>query len=181
MLRTTLDKAYIRRTLRPLYAFEHATPRDMLLDPNWAKSVDIYPGMCLMGAATASSGISDVVTLLDATGVPLGLAGQYVAPTYGIDELADAGVNSIGVWILEPGAEFEVLAPAFDSGATWTFPTNGTALLVHAYTGASGSARGKLCPAGATGASTKPVAKAVSRPATDRLIITGLSSSDMYG
>lgn len=181
MLRTTLDKAYIRRTLRPLYAFEHATPRDMLLDPNWAKSVDIYPGMCLMGAATASSGISDVVTLLDANGVPLGLAGQYVAPTYGIDELAEAGVNSIAVWILEPGAEFEVLAPAFDSAATWTFPTNGTALLVHAYTGASGSARGKLCPAGATGASTKPVAKAVSRPATDRLIITGLSSSDMYG
>ena len=101
MLRTTLDKAYIRRTLRPLYAFEHATPRDMLLDPNWAKSVDIYPGMCLMGAATASSGVSDVVTLLDATGVPLGLAGQYVAPTYGIDELAEAGQNSIAVWMLE--------------------------------------------------------------------------------
>jgi hypothetical protein len=181
MLRTTLDKAYIRRTIRPLYAFEHATPRDMLLDPNWAKSVDIYPGMCLMGAATAASGISDVVTLLDATGVPLGLAGQYVAPSVGMDELADAGQNSIGVWMLAPGAEFEILAPAFDSAATWTFPTNGTALLVHAYTGASASARGVLCPAGATGASTKPVARAVSRPSTDRLIIAGLSSSDMYG
>jgi hypothetical protein len=181
MLRTKLGLEYIRRTIRPLYAFEHATPKDVLLDPNWNKSVDIYPGMCLMHAATASSGVGDVVTLLDATGTPAGLAGQYVAPTYGIDELADAGVNSLAMWVLTPGSEFEVLAPAFDSAATWTFPTNGTALLVHAYTGASGSARGKLCPAGATGASTKPVARAISRPATDRLIIAGLDQHIVYG
>jgi hypothetical protein len=179
MLRTTLANNFIRRTLRPLYAFEHATPRDMLLDPAWAKTVDIYPGMALMGAATAASGVSDVVTLVDATGVVIGLAGQYVAPSFGIDELADAGVNSIAVWTVAPGSEFEILAPAFDSAATWTFPTNGTALLVHAYTGAGGSARGRLAPAGASNITTKPVARAVSRPATDRLIIAGLTQSDV--
>lgn len=181
MLRTPLDKAYIRSTLRPLYGFEHATPRDMLLDPSWDKSVDIYPGMALMGKATASSGVSDVVTLLDATGVPIGLCGHYIAPVFGIDQTVDSGVNSVAVWTITAGSEFEVLAPAFDSAATWTFPTNGTGLLVHAYTGASGSARGKLCPAGATGASTKPIARALSRPATDRLIITGLTQHDVYG
>lgn len=181
MLRVPLALAYIRSTLRPLYAFEHATPRDMLLDPNWAKSIDIYPGMAMMAAATAASGVSDVVTLLDATGVCVGLAGNYCAPTFGIDQLADSGVNSMAVWVLAPGSEFEVLSPAFDAAATWTFATNGTATLVYAYTGASSSARGVLCPVGATGASAKPVARAVSRPDTNRLIITGLTQTDVFG
>lgn len=181
MLRVPLANAYVRSTLRPLYAFEHSTPRDMLLDPNWAKSIDIYPGMAMMAAATAASGISDVVTLLDATGICIGLCGNYVAPVFGIDQTVDSGVNSVAVWSLPPGCEFEILSPAFDAAATWTFATNGTTTLVHAYTGASASARGVLCPAGATGASAKPIAKAVSRPDTNRLIITGLTQSDVYG
>lgn len=180
MLRTPLDKAYIKRTLRQLYGFTQTTPKDCLLDPSWDRSVDIYPGMAMMNKATASSGAGDVVTLLDATGVPYGLCGLYIAPVYGIDEVRDSGINSVPVWTLTPDAEFEVLAPAFDSAATWTFPTNGTELLVHAYTGASGSARGKLCPAGATGASAKPIARAISRPATDRLIISGLLVGTAY-
>lgn len=180
MLRTPLDKAYIKRTLRQLYGFTQTTPKDCLLDPSWDRSVDIYPGMVLMNKATGSSGAGDVVTLLDATGVPYGLCGLYIAPVYGIDEVRDQGINSVPVWTLTPDAEFEVLAPAFDDQATWTFPTDGTELLVHAYTGASGSARGKLCPAGATGASTKPVARAISRPSSDRLIISGLLVGTAY-
>lgn len=182
MLRTTLANSYIRRTFRPLYAFEHGTARDMLLDPNWNKATsDIYPGMALMHASTAASGAGDVVSPIDATGVVIGLAGQYVAPAFGIDELADAGVNSIAVWTLAPGSEYEVIAPAFDSAATFTFPTNGTALLLHAYTGAGGSVRGKLAPAGSANITTKPVARVISRPATDRIIIAGLTQSDVYG
>lgn len=181
MLRVPLGKEYIRSSLRPLYGFEHATPRDMLLDPTWDKSVDIFPGMVMMGKASASSGVSDLVTLIDGTGVPIGLCGNYIAPVYGIDQTADSGVNAVAVWTIPVGSEFEILAPAFDTAATWTFPTNGTALLVHAYTGAGGSARGKLAPAGAANITTKPVARAVSRPATDRLIITGLVPSEMYG
>lgn len=180
MIRTTLDKAYIKRTLRELYSHSASTAVDAILDPAWDRSVDIYPGMAAMVKADAASGATESVTLLDATGLPYGLFGLYIAPTYGIDEVAASGVNAVPVWKLSEGSEFEILAPAFDSGATWTFPTNGTALLVHAYTGASGSARGKLCPAGATGASAKPVARALSRPSTDRLIITGLGVGAAY-
>ena len=180
MLRTTLAKAYIKRTLRPMYAFTQATPVDCTLDPDWDKSIDIYPGMCAMRKATAAGGASEEVTLLDATGVPFGLFGLYVAPTYGIDEVGDSTVDSIPVWVLSSSAEFIVESPAFDADATWTFPTDGTELLVHAYTGASSSDRGVLCPAGATGASSKPVARAVSRPATDQLVIRGLGLSAAY-
>jgi len=180
MLRTPLAKAYIKRTLRKLYANHQSTPVDSLLDPTWGKTVDIYPGMAAMRLNSAAAGASEYVTLLDATGIPFGLFGQYVAPTYGIDELADSGVNSIAVWVLNTDAEFEVKAPAFDKDATWTFPTNGTDALVYAYTGASSSARGVLCPSGATGASAKPVARLVSRPATDTLIIRGLGAPGSY-
>lgn len=180
MLRTSLDKAHIKRTLRPLYAWSQSTPVACTLDADWDRSVDIYPGMVAMRASTASSGAEEVVTLLDGTGIPFGLFGLYIAPTYGIDEVRDQGVNSVPVWVLSPDAEFEVAAPAFDSAATWTFPTNGTDLLVHAYTGASGTTAGVLCPAGATGASAKPVARAVARPNTSTLIIRGLGTSGAY-
>ena len=178
MLRTTLDKAYIKRTLRELYSHSASTAVDAVLDPTWDRSVDIYPGMVAMLNVDAAAGASDFVTLVDATGAPFGLFGVYIAPTYGIDEVADSGVNAVPVWRLSEGSEFEVLAPAFDTGETWTFPTNGTPLLVHAQT--AGADRGKLVPAGAAGASTAPVARAVSRPSTDSLIITGLSVGAAY-
>lgn len=180
MLRTTLDKAYIKRTIRPLYAFDQATPVDCTLDSAWGRTVDIYPGMVAMRAATAASGASEVVTLIDATGMPFGLFGLYIAPTYGIDEVKDSGVASVPVWVLTAAAEFEIKAPAFDSAATWTFPTNGTDLLVHAYTGAGGSSRGVLAPSTASNITTKPIARAVARPSTDTLIIRGLGTPGAY-
>lgn len=179
MLRVPLGKEYISRTLKPLYAFEHATPKDCLLDPAWDKSINIFPGMAAMSKASAASGAAEIVTLLDATGEPYGLFGLYVGGD-GIDEVAAQGINAMPIWMLAPGSEFQISAPAFDSAATWTFPTNGTPLLVHAYTGASASARGVLCPAGATGASTKPVARALSRPNTTTLIIGGLNVGNAY-
>lgn len=180
MIRTTLDKAYIKRTLRELYSHSASTAVDCVLDPDWDRSVDIYPGMVAMNAATAASGASDVVTLIDATGSPYGLFGVYIAPVYGIDEVADSGINAVPVWKLTAGSEFEILAPAFDTTETWTFPTDGTPLLAHAATGATTSTQGTLVPAGGTDASTAPVARVLSRPSTDRLIITGLSVGDAY-
>jgi len=35
--------------------------------------------------------------------------------------------------VLAPDAEFEVLSPAFDTGASWVDPGDGTKALVHAY------------------------------------------------
>lgn len=181
MIRTTIGNAYIKRTLRELYSHSASTPQDLLLDPAWDRSVDIFPGMCMMRKSSAASGAGDLVTLVDGTGQPYGLCGVYIAPAFGVDEPRDAGVNAIPVWVLSPGSEFEVQDPAFDDGAAWTFPTNGTNLLVHAYTGASASARGVLAPAGASNITSKPVARALSRPSTDRLIIGGLNSSATFG
>lgn len=180
MLRTTLAKAHIKRTIRPLYAFTQATPVDCVLDSDWDRSVDIYPGMCAMRKASAAAGTSEEVTLVDGTGMPFGLFGMYVAPTYGIDEVADQGVDSIAVWVLNSSAEFVIDSPAFDADATWTFPTDGTDLLVHAYTGAGGSDRGVLAPSTASNITTKPIARAVSRPSTNQLIIRGLGSPGAY-
>lgn len=179
MLRTPLGLAHIKRSLRELYSHSASIPKSCTLDPDWDRVVDIYPGMGVVNQATASSGVTDVVTLPNATGdIPYGLIGVYVAPVLGIDEVAAQGVDAVPVWVLSPGSEFEVHSPAFDSEATWTFPTNGTELLVHVQT--TGANRGKLVPAGTANATTKPIARAISRPSTDRLIISGLNAGAAY-
>ena len=172
MLRTTLDKAYLKRTIRPLYGWTQATPQHLYLDPAWDRSIDIYPGMCMMKTS------GENVSLLNATGIPYGLCGLYIGGD-GIDEPLDAGVNSIAVWVLGPDAQFEVLAPAFDDAETWTDPGDGTIALVYANTGASSDAdRGKLTPAGSTHASTKPVARLIKVVSDTKIIIGGLHPTD---
>jgi hypothetical protein len=168
MIRTTLDKAYIKRTIRPLYGWTQTTPKSTLLDPAWDRSVNIWPGMVAMKTQ------GDNVTLINGVGVPYGLFANYIGGD-GIDELLLSGINACAVWVMDPDAEFEVLAPAFDSTQTWTDPANGTFLLAHAST--TGSNRGKLVPAGASNASTKPVAKVLKVSAT-KLTIGGLAAID---
>ncbi len=168
MLRTRLDQAHLKRTIRPNYGFDQTTPKDMKLDPAWDRSVDIWPGMCAMKTSGQN------VTLLNGTGVPYGLFGLYIGGD-GIDEPLEAGVNSVGVWVLDTDAEFEVLAPAFDTGQSWTDPGNGTITLVHAST--TGSNRGKLVPAGASNASARPVARLLQVVSATKIIIGGLSGT----
>lgn len=165
MIRTTLDKVYIKRTIRPLYGFDQLTPKGMTLDPAWDRSVDIWPGMCMMKTA------GDNVTLLNGTGVPYGLVGNYIGGD-DIDEPLRSGINAVSVWVLGPDAEMEVLAPAFDDGETWTDPGNGTITLVHAST--TGANRGKLVPAGASNASTRPVARLLKVVSDTKIVIGGL-------
>lgn len=165
MLRTTLDKAYIKRTIRPLYGWTQATPKSCFLDPNWDRSVDIWPGMAMMKTS------GENYTLLNGTGVPAGLCGLYIGGD-GIDEVLEQGINALAVWVLGPDAEFEILAPAFDTEATWTDPGNGTDLLVHAST--TGANRGKLVPAGASNASANPVARLIKVNSATKITIGGL-------
>lgn len=169
MLHVPLASAYIKRTIRPLYGWTQATPKAVYLDPAWDRSVDIYPGMALMRAG------GDLVTLLDATGYPAGLAAEYVGGD-GIDEVAERPINVTAIWVLGPDAEFEILAPAFDEDATWTDPTDGTGLLVHAWT--SGTDRGKLAPAGATKGghtlSSRPVARLIKVVSDQKIVVGGL-------
>lgn len=166
MLRTSLAKAYIKRTIRPLYGWTQATPKSCFLDPAWDRSVDIWPGMCMMKTA------GENYTLINGTGVPAGLCALYIGGD-GIDEVIDAGVNVLAVWVLGPDAEFEVLAPAFDSALTWTDPGNGTELMIHAQT--TGATRGKLVPAGTATASAAPVARLIKVVSATKIIVGGLA------
>lgn len=172
MLRVPLNKAWIHRTIRPNYAFTQATPNAAILDPNWNRSVAIYPGMCAM----KTSGHN--VTLINPTGLPFGLFGEYIGGD-GLDEPDTAGVNVTAVWVMGIDSEFEILSPAFDTGASWADPGDGTIVKVHAYV--DGANRGKLTPAGQTGRGTlsaKPVARLVAVDSASKIIVGGLSPAD---
>lgn len=166
MLRTPLNLNYLKRTIRPLFANTQATPKPVLLDPAWDKSVDIYPGMALMKTT------GNNVTLLNATGVPYALAAFFEAPVLGITEITNQGVNAAAAWVLGPDAEFEILAPAFDTSVAWTDPGDGTIVLVSAYN--STAKRGQLCPAGTAGANAVPIARLISVVSASKIVIGGL-------
>lgn len=172
MLRVPLNKAWLKRTIRPLYGWTQQTPADSLLDPNWNRSVAIYPGMVAMKTG------GDKVTLIDATGVPYGLFGEFIGGD-GIDEPLARGVNSVGVWVFGDDAQSEVLAPAFDTGATWADPGNGTVVRLHALV--DGANRGKLVPAGTTGRGTlsaRPVCRLHRIDSASKIVVSGLRPGD---
>lgn len=142
MLRVSLANNYVKRTIRPLYAIHQATPKSVYLDAAWDRSVAIYPGMVMCRTS------GENVTLFGASplNVAYGLAGLYVGGD-GIDEPRDVGLNVFDVWVMDRDAEFEILAPAFDPGVTFTDPGDGTEVLLTALTGTA--QRGKLTTTGA--------------------------------
>lgn len=168
MIRTTLDQAYIKRTIRPNYGWDQATPKSCFLDPLWDKNVDIYPGMVM------SRTDGENYTLIGPGMQPSGFSALFVGG-YGIDEVEEAGINAFSVWALGSEAEFEILSPAFDTGAAWADPGNGTDLLLHAYV--DGVNRGKLAPAGTTGRgtlSTLPAGRLLKVVSASKIVVGGL-------
>lgn len=172
MLRTRLAKSYIKRTIRPLYAWTQSTPKSVFLDSAWDRSVQIWPGMAFEKTGGES------VTLVSAASHPVyGLGALYVGGDE-IDEVLDSGINAFSVWVLTPDAEFEILAPAFDTGSTWTDPADGTLKLVHAIV--DGAQRGKLAPAGQAGRgtlTTNPVAHLLKVNSATKITIGGLQGT----
>lgn len=171
MLRTTIAKAYIKRTFRPLYGWTQMTPKSVFLDPLWDNSVDIYPGMVMMKTQ------GEQVTLINATGVPYGFSALYVGGD-GIDEVEEAGINVFAVWVMAADAEAEILSPAFDTGASWVDPANGTITLLHALV--DGVNRGKLVPAGTAGRGTlsaRPVCRLIEVNSATKITVGGLSGT----
>lgn len=198
MIRTYLSNDYIKRTIRPLYSWTQATPKACFLDPNWTRSVPIWPGMgfvrtggdlvTLAGANTTQMSSASMFGTADSTGShytvgegpPVaGLGALYVGGD-GIDELLYAGINTFAIWVLGPDAEFEILAPAFDATQTWTDPTNGSgAALVAVST--SGSNQGMLVPYLANQSTqTQPVAKLLKVNSSTKITIGGLTPSGYY-
>ena len=148
MIRTYLSNDYIKRTIRPLFAWTQATPKPVFLDPNWTRAVPVWPGMgfirtggdlvtlaganaaqmngAVMTGAGGAAGAANNGSTYTAAALPCyGLGALYIGGD-GIDELLYAGINAFAVWVLSPEAEFEILAPAFDPTATWTDPTDGS-------------------------------------------------------
>lgn len=165
MIRTRLATAYLKRTFRPLYGWTQMTPKAQFLDPAWDRSVNIWPGMVMSRTA------GELVTLFGASplNVAYGFSGLYVGGD-GIDEPLDVGLNVFAVWVMGRDAEAEVLAPAFDTTATYTDPGDGTEVLLTAVT--TGAARGKLTSAGAN--SGNAVARLLKVNSATKLTIGGL-------
>lgn len=177
MLRTRLNNSYIKRTVRPLYGWTQATPKSVFLDPGWDRSVAIYPGMVMtrtVGENVSLCGrvVAGVTNATAANHVPYGLSYGYVGGD-GIDEPLDAGINVFAVWVMDRDAEFEILAPAFDTTQTWTDPSDGTERLIHASTQAG--TEGKLVPFGGAGTmTTAPVARLLKVNSPTKITIGGL-------
>jgi hypothetical protein len=171
------NKAWLKRTLRGNYMFTQSTPVSGFLDPNWNRSVPIWPGMAFMrtlGQAYAEDALSytsgDIVappgssatgflsgaeqafTLINNVGAPFGLVGQYIGGD-GMDELTLSGINALNVWTLGPDAQFVVDAPAFDASLNWTGadPGTGGEVLIYARTANNSAVAGLNGMAGPTG------------------------------
>lgn len=131
-----------KRTCHPLYEQHQITALPATLDPTWAKTIDILPGM----VATKLAG--DMVTLSDGSAAmkSFGLFVHFVAPSaaFEIDETVNSN-GALAVYRGGPDGIIEITAPAFDTSKSWTEPTDGSEILL--VPGAGTLNRGKLCPA----------------------------------
>jgi len=166
MFRVTADNVSQKRTLRPLYAQTQATPYAGFLDPAWeTTTADILPGMVCRRAA------GDLFSPVQAAAdVPVGLAALFVAPKLKIDEVSPTGTGAFTVWVGDNQSLFEVLAPAFDTSATWVAPTAGQSIPLYGTTTAHAQGPGKLTNV-TTNATTTPVAYLVDVVGTNKIIV----------
>jgi hypothetical protein len=175
MLRTRLNNSYIKRTIRPLYGWTQATPQSVFLDPSWDRSTPIYPGMVmtktvgdmvtLAGAGSSAGGVGTA-----ANNVPFGLCANYIGGD-GIDELLDVGMNVMACWVLTPDAQFEILAPAFDTTVSWSSLDAGDGTEVLLYASNASTKYGKLTNVSAGGGA---VARLVKVNSATKLTIAGV-------
>lgn len=168
MLKVTLDNVGQERTIRPLYANHQATPWGCLLDPAWDRSSEIYPGMVMSKldgekATLASSNTTKV----------WGLSALFVAPVLGIDEVRSSGSNLFAVWVGDNQAVFEILAPAFDTSASWVQPTDGSKTPLRFTLAGHAQGPGKLTTAAASGTvSTEVAAHLINVVGTKKIIVS---------
>jgi hypothetical protein len=181
---------YLKRTIRPLYANTQATPQNMLLDPYWDFSCDIYPGMALYRRAgqlvapygtTAYTGGNPPQTITPNAGARVfGLSDFFEAPKLGIRQISDSGVNACAVWVLGPDSLFQVMSPAFDPAAGWAAANTAIATGIPQYVDAyavdsGGTYRGQLKPSSAVTVIT--AARLISVDSPSQITIGGLTGT----
>lgn len=168
MFYAPISNPTLKRTLRPIYAQHQATTYAGFLDPNWNRSFDIYPGtvMCRLTAEvfTPYTGAAGQK--------PFGLSALFVAPSLGVDEVSATGTNLFTVWTGGDQAVFEILAPAFDSTASWSTAavTEGGQRLLTA------TPNGLLTPGGSTAQPTaadngNSIAELIDVETTDKILV----------
>lgn len=159
MFRPPLSNPAQKRTLRPLYANHQATPWGGFLDPNLNVSFDILPGTVmqrLYGEVFAPfTG--------EAGTVPFGLSALFVAPRLGVNEVSSSGTGLFTVWVGGDQAVFEVLAPAFDTEATWPTVTGPGRTMLTA------NSQGRLTPEDVT--AENAIAELIDIPSPDKIVI----------
>ena len=138
MFRVPISNPAQKRTLRPIYAQSQATPYAGFLDPAWNKAFDILPGTVMCRKT------KEQFVPFTGTGqqVPFGLSALFVAPTLGIDEYTNTGTNNFTVWVGDSQAVFEIIAPAFDTTADWSLPSDGGRKML------TGNSQCRLTPTG---------------------------------
>jgi hypothetical protein len=148
-----------KRTLRPLYANHQATPWGGFLDPNWDKHFDILPGTVMQrvygevfAPYTGAAGTT-----------PFGLSALFVAPGLQVNEVTGDGTNLFTVWVGGNQAVFEILAPAFDTNATWPTVTGPGQYMLTA------NSQGRLTPAGVNEGNV--VAELIDVPSVDKIVV----------
>jgi hypothetical protein len=159
MFRPPLSNPAQKRTLRPLYAQHQATPYGGFLDPDLNISYDILPGTVMQRL------YGEVFAPYVGTAgtVPFGLSALFVAPTLGVNEVSSSGTGLFTVWVGGDQAVFEVLAPAFDTTATWPTKTGPGRYMLTANN------KGRLTPAGVT--SENAIAELIDIPSPDKIVI----------
>ena len=159
MFRPPLSNPTQKRTLRPLYANYQATPWAGSLDPDLDVDFDILPGTVmqrLYGEVFAPyTG--------EAGTVPFGLSALFVAPKLGVNEVSSSGTGLFTVWVGGDQAAFEVLAPAFDTEATWPTTTGPSRVMLTA------NDKGRLTPEGVT--AENAIAELIDIPSTDKIVV----------
>jgi len=98
-----------------------------------------------------------------------GLSNIFVAPKLGIDESRMAGNNLMAVWVGGQDSSFEILAPAYDTSADWTQPTNGTDVALTHTVSAHTLGPALLTPVGTANAATAVIAKLVAVTGTSKI------------
>ena len=143
MFMVPISNPHLKRTIRPLYAHHQATTWAGFLDPDLPAGTEILPGTVM---ARKSGEVFTPYTGEGSGLTPFGLSAFFFSSALGVDEVTDSGSNTFTCWVGDGTALFEVLAPAFDTSATWTQPTDGSVVLL------TGNDEGKLTPEGATAA-----------------------------
>jgi hypothetical protein len=130
---SNIQNVAVHRTCTPLLEQYEATPYPTFLDP--AETEYIYSGFVM-----AKTG-PDTVALIDGTSTtakPFGLSSLDRNTL--IDDYTQTNNNSWTVWLGGVNASFQITAPAFDTSASYTVPTNGSRQYLYpqnTYTGST--------------------------------------------